>query len=245
MGVERPVSLSGNDFYPLINSCTKWMTYDEKVAHGAKHGVPRTIDRWIADGKTRTKAPTANPFKRGPTLEYLLWQDDVECILNVIQKIGLVEGGVQEPDEFTLTLGVRVPPTAGFLIYYWESPTVVIDQYTGDSHDELSPEWLQTVQADHRFWQSRTLMLEMMLYFVRNIPHNSGVSKRVTSWCKAMSTPTSGLSTSIRPRPYFDPISPRNTRRHKPRASDLSAEDAQKLRKVLNEGSPLPLWRRV
>lgn len=30
-------------------------------------------------------------------------------------------------------------------------------------------------------------MLEMMLYFVGSIPHNSGVSKRVMSWCSAMS----------------------------------------------------------
>ena len=72
-------------------------------------------------------------------------------------------------------------------MYYWHSPTVVIDQYTQDSRDKLSPEWLEIVQTECRFWQSRTLMLEMMLYFVRNIPHNSRVSTRVTSWCRAMS----------------------------------------------------------
>ena len=64
---------------------------------------------------------------------------------------------------------------------------MVIDRYTGDSHDKFSPEWLETVQTERRFWQSRTLMLEMMLFFVRNIPHNSSVWKRVTSWCRAMS----------------------------------------------------------
>ena len=72
-------------------------------------------------------------------------------------------------------------------MFYWHSPTVVIDQYTGDSRDKLSPEWLETVQTERRFWQSRTLMLEMMRYFVRNIPHNSRVSTRVRSWCSAMS----------------------------------------------------------
>ena len=81
-----PFSLSGNDFYPLIHICTKYMTYDEKVMYRAKHEVPGTIDKWIEDGKTCTKAPTADPHKRGPTLKYLLWQDDVECILNVIHK---------------------------------------------------------------------------------------------------------------------------------------------------------------
>ena len=100
---------------------------------------------------------------------------------------GLVQNDVQDPDEFTLTLHVRVPPTTGFLMHYWHSPTVVIDQYMGDSRDRLSPQWLETVQTECRFWQSRTLMLEMMLYFVRNIPHNSRVSTRVKSWCSAMS----------------------------------------------------------
>jgi len=100
---------------------------------------------------------------------------------------GLVEGDLQDRNKFTLTLRVCIPPTTGFLMYYWHSPTVVIDQYLGDYQDELSPEWLQTVQTERRFWQNRTLMLEMMLYFVRNIPHNSGVSTGVTSWCGAMS----------------------------------------------------------
>jgi len=202
MPVGRPFSLSGSDFYPLIDICTKTMTYDEKVAYRAEHRVPNTIDMWIADGKTHTKAPIPDPYKRGPSLKILLWQDDVECILNVIFKEvgktclgvanliicqGLVEGDIQHPDEFTLTLRVRVPPTTCFLMYYWQSPTVVIDQYTADSRGTLSPEWLETVQTERRFWQSRTLMLEMMLYFARHIPQNSRVSKQVNSWCRAMS----------------------------------------------------------
>ena len=44
-----------------------------------------------------------------------------------------------------LTLCVRVPPTTSFLMYYWHSPTMVIDQYTRDSHDKHSPQWLETV----------------------------------------------------------------------------------------------------
>jgi hypothetical protein len=72
-------------------------------------------------------------------------------------------------------------------MYYWQSPTVVIDKYIAGSRDKLSPEWLETVQTERRFWQSRTLMLEMMLYFAQNIPQNSRVSKRVKSWCSAMS----------------------------------------------------------
>ena len=108
-------------------------------------------------------------------------------VANIIIHQGLVEGEVRDPDKFTLTLRVRVPPTTSFLMYYWHSPTVIIDQYTGDSRDRLSPQWLETVQNECRFWQSRTLMLDMMIYFVQTIPHNSRVSMRVTSWCSAMS----------------------------------------------------------
>jgi hypothetical protein len=79
-------SLSGNKFYPLIHINTKMMTYDEKVAYRAKYRIPETIDEWISQERTRTKAPTANPHKRGPCFEYLRWQDDVECIFNVIRK---------------------------------------------------------------------------------------------------------------------------------------------------------------
>jgi len=87
MPVKHPLSFSGNDFYPLIPIHTsKKMTYDEKIAYRVKHGVPSTIDQWITDEKMHTKGPTADPHKRGPSLKYLLWQDDVECILNIICK---------------------------------------------------------------------------------------------------------------------------------------------------------------
>ncbi|KAF8951654.1 hypothetical protein BDZ97DRAFT_1931961 [Flammula alnicola] len=242
-----PLKYSPSTGSSALSVASLMMTYDEKVAYRVKHGIPNTIDEWISQEKTRTKAPTANPHKRGLCLEYLSWQDDVECIFNVICEEGLVKG---DPTEFTLTLRVRVPPTAGFLMYYWQSPTVIIDQYRGNPCDSPSPEWLVTVQTERRFWQSRVLMLEMMLYFVRNIPHNARVSKKVWSWCRAMSVsnifsagrattltrhlkmPASRTSISVRPQPYFDPISPRNTRSHKPRTSDLSTEESQKLRKI-------------
>lgn len=85
--VKRPFSLNSSDFYPLVQiRSLKWMAYDEKTAYRAKHGVPRTIDEWIANGITRTKAPTIDLVNRGPCLKNILWQDDVECILSVIHK---------------------------------------------------------------------------------------------------------------------------------------------------------------
>ena len=120
------------------------------------------------------------------------WVFDETClsIVELTTRQGLVKGGLQDHDEFTLTLRLCVPPTTSFLMYYWQSPTVVIDQYTGEISDKFSPGWLETSQKERRFWQSRTLMLEMMLNFVRYIPLNSKVSTRVRSWCRAMSVST-------------------------------------------------------
>ncbi len=74
-------------------------------------------------------------------------------------------------------------------MHYWYSPTVIIDQCTEDSGSEsnLLPDWHGAVRAELRFWQSRILMLEMLLYFAQNVPHNSQASRRVASWCDAMS----------------------------------------------------------
>jgi hypothetical protein len=87
MPIKHPLSLSSNDFYPLIHISTgKKMSYDEKIAYRATHSVPSTIDQWIANEKMNTEAPTADPYRRGPSLKYLLWRDDVECTLNVMHK---------------------------------------------------------------------------------------------------------------------------------------------------------------
>ncbi|KIJ95725.1 hypothetical protein K443DRAFT_682801 [Laccaria amethystina LaAM-08-1] len=65
-------------------------------------------------------------------------------------------------------------------------------------------------------------MLEMMLYFARNIPQNSRASKRVNS--RHLKTTASSLLLDTGHRL---PILTRNTRRHKPRASDLSSKESQ------------------
>ena len=53
--------LCPEDFYPLIHSHSKWMSYKEKVAYRIKHGIPATIDEWIMVEMKHTEAPTANP----------------------------------------------------------------------------------------------------------------------------------------------------------------------------------------
>ncbi|KAF8914284.1 hypothetical protein CPB84DRAFT_1841011 [Gymnopilus junonius] len=221
--IRRPFSLSGNDFYPLVQVRPGEMTYDQKVKYRARHGIPGTIDQWIELAKTHILAPTGylDGHNHGPSLEYLLWQDDVECILKVIHKEGALEEPFQDPDEFTLMLRLCVPPTSGFLMFYWHSPIVVIDKYTGE---------LRTHSHLIGFKPCRPSA-------------NERVMSRVTSWCKAMSIPVTGLSTFIRPQLYFDPISPRNTHRHKPQGSNLSPEEAQKLKEAFNNGSPLQRWK--
>ncbi len=72
----------------------------------------------------------------GTKWRWRTWQDDVECILNIIRKevgdiyLGVANFSIRQGlvDEFMLTLRVHVPPTTGFLMYYWHIPTVVVDQ---------------------------------------------------------------------------------------------------------------------
>lgn len=77
-------SLCRDDFYPLIHSHSKWMSYSEKAAYRVKHSIPRTINEWIMNEMMHTEAPTANPYTCGPSREYSLLQDSVECTFNVL-----------------------------------------------------------------------------------------------------------------------------------------------------------------
>ncbi|KAF9476933.1 hypothetical protein BDN70DRAFT_934638 [Pholiota conissans] len=129
--IEKPEYVGAVDalkYFETLNGSrkTKWMTCNKKAAYRVEHSSLSIIDEWIAEGKMHTEAPTANPHNRGLTGEYPLYQDNVECILNIRCKKGLSEGN---PDEFTLILHARVPPTTGFLMYHRHSLTVVIDQY--------------------------------------------------------------------------------------------------------------------
>ncbi len=74
-------------------------------------------------------------------------------------------------------------------MHYWYSPTVIIDQCSEGSELEgkFLPDWYGAVGTELRFWQGRILMLEMLLYFARNIPHNSSISRRIATWCNVMS----------------------------------------------------------
>ncbi|KJA12638.1 hypothetical protein HYPSUDRAFT_210289 [Hypholoma sublateritium FD-334 SS-4] len=58
------IGLCDDDFYYLIQIHSERMSYEERIAYREKLTIPRTIDEWIAYGKTRTRAPTANPHKR-------------------------------------------------------------------------------------------------------------------------------------------------------------------------------------
>ncbi len=78
-------SLYSDDFYPLIHSRIKWMSYDEKVVYRIKHNIPSTVDEWIAAARTHTRAPVINPHKRGTSRKLSLSEDNVECILNIVE----------------------------------------------------------------------------------------------------------------------------------------------------------------
>ena len=95
--------------------------------------------------------------------------------------------GLFDPKEFKLTLRLCVPPSSGFLVYYRHSPIVVIDEYTGEEDDADAPEWLRSHQLERKFWQQRSVMLDLMLYFVADLPENARLSSKVKAWCKAIS----------------------------------------------------------
>ena len=95
--------------------------------------------------------------------------------------------GLFHSKEFKLTLCLRVPPSSGFLVYYGHSPVVVIDEYTGEEEEAHAPEWLRAHQLERKFWQQRSLMLDLMLYFVAELPGNAKLSSKVEAWCRAIS----------------------------------------------------------
>lgn len=45
-----------------------------------------TIDKWIDEAKHYVCPPVGDAYVPHRSLDYLLWQDNVECILNVRQK---------------------------------------------------------------------------------------------------------------------------------------------------------------
>ncbi len=93
----------------------------------------------------------------------------------------------EDHKEFALTLRLRVPPSSGFLAYYIPSPIVVIDKYIGEEDDVYAPEWLQSQRLERRFWQQRSLMLDLLLYFAFDLPENHRVRPSVEKWCRAVS----------------------------------------------------------
>lgn len=93
----------------------------------------------------------------------------------------------EDRNEYTLNLCLRVPPSSGFLAYYIPSPVVVIDRFIGEKDDDYAPEWLQSQRLERRFWQQRSLMLDLLLYFVADLPENDRIYPSVENWCRAVS----------------------------------------------------------
>ena len=102
----------------------------------------------------------------------------------------LVRRLFEDRNEHTLTLCLRVPPSSGFLAYYIHSPVVAIDRFIGDEDDIHAPEWLQSQRLERRFWQQRSLMLDLLLYFATDLPENRRLHSSVENWCKAVSVST-------------------------------------------------------
>ncbi|KJA15032.1 hypothetical protein HYPSUDRAFT_59039 [Hypholoma sublateritium FD-334 SS-4] len=145
-----------------------------------------TIDKWIDQAKHYVCPPVGDALVPNRDLEYLLWQDKAECILSVNHKV-LVRGPFEDRSEFVLTLRLLVPASSGFWAYYVPSPIIVIDRFIGNEDDDHAPEWVQCQRLERRFWQQRSLMLDLLLYFAADLPENSLLCSKVETWCKTVS----------------------------------------------------------
>ncbi len=43
----------------------------------------------------------------------------------------------------------------------------------------IAPEWLQSGRLERRFWQQRSVMLDLLLYFAADLPENRPLHSRV------------------------------------------------------------------
>ncbi|PPQ81598.1 hypothetical protein CVT26_013573 [Gymnopilus dilepis] len=191
----------GNDMYLLVR-----VPRPEPCDVHSPHS--KTIDRWIDSAKYHVHDPTQDEGVPYRSLDYLLWEDHVECTLKVVKKEEKVEGPFKDPDAFALTLCVRIPPSAGFLAFYQHSPMVTIDTYTGMSTDRQAPHWIGTVGNELKFWQQRCLMIELLLHFLDAFPQCSRVPHKVQAWCQGVSVLAVGDLTSIRSRKVAVACSP-------------------------------------
>ena len=99
----------------------------------------------------------------------------------------LVRRLFEDHNEHTLTLRLRVPPSSGFWAYYIHSPVVVIDRFIGESSSVDAPEWLQCQRLQRKFWQQRSLMLDLLLYFAADLAENHQIHPSVENWCRRVS----------------------------------------------------------
>ncbi len=85
----------------------------------------------------------------------------------------------ENDEEFVLALCLRVPPSSGFLAYYIHSPVVVIDKFIGEEGDVNAPQWVQSRRLEYKFWQQRSLMLDLLLYFAADMAEDDRLRSKV------------------------------------------------------------------
>jgi hypothetical protein len=63
-----------------------WVTQRHIISHLNFTPEAFTIDKWIKEAKHNVCPPVGDGHVHHRSLDYLLWQDNVECILNVKQR---------------------------------------------------------------------------------------------------------------------------------------------------------------
>lgn len=155
-------------------------------------------------------------------------------------------------------MSVHLQPSSGFLVYYQRSPCIQLEEFVGRATDPEAPDWVIGIRT-LTFWQPRAHIVEVVAVLALS-DINQILSAKILSWCEHVSVRIHILWGSIcshcsvsKRGSYaheqfrsakvqaFHRTQERNSRSHKPRASDVSPTTAQsrRARLMLLEDSPV------
>ncbi|EDR11390.1 uncharacterized protein LACBIDRAFT_323939 [Laccaria bicolor S238N-H82] len=154
------------------------LTDAEREQRRRKLGLPCALDQWLHKSLPVASNPSSEESE-GIISTGLWFQDHVECT-------GLVEEPFQDPPTYTLYMNIRLPPSSGFLIYYWTSPHVILDTYIGENTDLEAPDWVNLISSPRAFWQPRSHMIEVVAE-LSTTPNNEKLSAKILAWSTAVS----------------------------------------------------------
>lgn len=91
-----------------------------------------------------------------------------------------------DESTFTLRLSVIVPPSSGFLVYFAQSPSLVLDKYYGLPDVPGGPDWLIHRYAPAPiFWMPRPMAVDAVRAFSKSV-YNYDIRTQLLAWCNGL-----------------------------------------------------------